>query len=129
MPQLRHDLINYQCLNSASLNRNIFKLITIWVRRRHIYTYLGKLKCNTRFAYLRKSTFRFTDNVQRNLSRLLWDLPSVFFTYIVIYSIYYLIYIYCCCNLCPIITHQPINQFATNFDWETRQNGNVVCLV
>ena len=32
--------------------------------------------------------------------------------------------------VCPIITHESLDWFASNFDWETRENhGNVVSLV
>ena len=48
----------------------VVKLITIWVQRSYIYIYLGQVNRNTRFAaYLDLRT-----KVQRNSSRLLWDM-------------------------------------------------------
>ena len=35
-----------------------------------------------------------------------------------------------CLFVCLIITHEPLDQFVSNFDWGTRENhGNVLNLV
>ena len=35
-----------------------------------------------------------------------------------------------CMFICRIISHEPLNRFASNFDWRTRENhGNVPSLL
>ena len=29
-------------------------------------------------------------------------------------------------SICPIITHEPLDRFASNFDWRTRENHEIV---
>ena len=53
----------------ASLYISVVKLITIQVRHNYLQKYIGQLNCNTRFAQLMISAFRFTDNAESNLSR------------------------------------------------------------
>ena len=42
----------------------------------------------------------------------------------------YEVEMYVCMFVCPIISHEPLNGFASNFDWRTRENhGNVPSLL
>ena len=42
----------------------------------------------------------------------------------------YKVVIYLCLFVCPIITHEPLYQFVSSFDWGTKENhGNVLRLV
>ena len=51
-------MFNVHIYKLGVVTYNVVKLISIWVRRR-----------------LLMNAFRFTDNVQHNLSRLIWDIP------------------------------------------------------
>ena len=49
-----------------------------------------------------------------------------FFFMLLLYQYIYKVLI----SVCPIITHESLNQFASNFDWGTRENhGNILSLV
>ena len=58
------------------------------------------------------------------------DFLIFFFSTWIIIIFMYKVVISVCLFVCPIITHEPVDRFASNFDWGTRENhDNVLSLV